>query len=315
MNRKIKGLLIPLATAFTVAAMPLVAHADSTVVVTPAHDDGWSTADTRPGGSTQFVYDPSSPAPDGAVQLSTDATNTSKAQFMHPANTALSDVTTLGYSTKQIAASFTNGTASYQLVVCLSGVNNNTCNGFTTLVYEPYNNGLTVNQGTWQTWNNVASGQFWSSRTYSDTSHTTCAVQAGAGGAPFYTLSTLSGNCPNAQVIGFGVNIGTFNPSYVINVDNVMFNSWTYDFQLTNTPTDKDDCKNGGFNTLTDENGGSFKNQGDCVSYTNGNTVHHTTTLATVAKNSNKNALFAQNKDQDDRSKSAAAQSNTNQNQ
>jgi hypothetical protein len=34
----------------------------------------------------------------------------------------------------------------------------------------------------------------------------------------------------------------------------------------TGAPTDKDQCKNGGWATFTNP---TFKNQGDCVSYTN----------------------------------------------
>ena len=33
--------------------------------------------------------------------------------------------------------------------------------------------------------------------------------------------------------------------------------------------TDKDECKDGGWQTLSRANGTPFKNQGDCVSYTN----------------------------------------------
>lgn len=40
-------------------------------------------------------------------------------------------------------------------------------------------------------------------------------------------------------------------------------------FLASNTPNNKDDCKNGGWQTLTDANGQPFKNQGQCVSSTN----------------------------------------------
>ena len=36
-----------------------------------------------------------------------------------------------------------------------------------------------------------------------------------------------------------------------------------------NVPTDKDDCKKGGWMTMSREDGTTFKNQGDCVSYVN----------------------------------------------
>jgi hypothetical protein len=36
------------------------------------------------------------------------------------------------------------------------------------------------------------------------------------------------------------------------------------------TPTNKNDCKNGGFANFTDNNGNTFKNQGQCVAFVNG---------------------------------------------
>jgi hypothetical protein len=108
----------------------------------------------------------------------------------------------------------------------------------------------------------------WSSRSFTDG---TCVVVAGAGGAPFYTLAGLQTLCPNATVLGFGVNVGSNNPSYVVNTDGVTFNDTTYDFELVNTPTSSDDCKNGGYKNLTDTNGNAFKNQGQCVSYVQAN--------------------------------------------
>ena len=73
--------------------------------------------------------------------------------------------------------------------------------------------------------------------------------------------------CPNAIVLGFGVNIGTFNPGYTVATDGVDFNDTTYNFEVGRRPTSKDQCKNGGWQTFNDP---SFKNQGDCVSYVNG---------------------------------------------
>jgi hypothetical protein len=137
----------------------------------------------------------------------------------------------------------------------------NATSGFTTLVYEPYQNG-SVATGTWQSWD-VDAGQFWSSRTV------TCSnggVVAGAGGAPFYTLSQIATMCPQAVVVGFGVNIGTYNPSYNVETDLVSFNGTAYDFEPAISPTTKDSCKNGGWQTF---NAPTFKNQGQCVSYVN----------------------------------------------
>jgi len=139
--------------------------------------------------------------------------------------------------------------------------------GFTTLVFEPYQNpqeGVIV-PGAWQPWN-VANGLFWSTRTV------TCSngVVAGSPGGPaIYTLDMIRNLCPDATVIGFGVNIGSNNPGYVVRTDGFNFNGTVYDFQLTNTPNSKEDCKDGGFVNLTDADGNPFKNQGQCVAFAN----------------------------------------------
>jgi hypothetical protein len=240
-----------------VAGMPIMASAASNVIVSPTNTHGWTTDDTRPGGNVSFVSDSSSPAGSGALKLTTDSTTTSKAQYMHSANVSLSDVDKLSYFTKQNSASFDGGAPSYQLPVNLNGTS-----GFTTFVYEPYENG-TVTNGEWQSWD-VDSGQFWSSRSV------TCsngAVVAGGGGAPFYSLSQIKTMCPDAVVTGFGVNVGSNNPNYNVETDLVDFNGTTYDFERYNTPQDKDDCKKDSYKNLTDNNGNGFKNQGACVSY------------------------------------------------
>jgi hypothetical protein len=82
--------------------------------------------------------------------------------------------------------------------------------------------------------------------------------------------------CPEAVVIGYGVNVGSNNPNYNVETDGFVFNDTTYDFELvaptaTPTPTNqalKDQCKNGGWQTMTDPRTNStFRNQGQCVSY------------------------------------------------
>ncbi len=197
-------------------------QAATTVVVTPTNTQGWSTADTRPGGAVTFVADATSPFPDGALQLTTSSSTAAKAQYLHQATTTLANVTDLAYSTKQVSGPV-HADASYQLLVQLNG----TSTGFTTLVYEPYQNG-TVATSTWQTWD-VDAGQFWSSRSFTDG---TCSVVAGGGGAPFYTLAQLQAACPNAIVVGFGVNIGSNNPDYNVYTDGVVFNDTTYNFEI-----------------------------------------------------------------------------------
>jgi len=216
------ALLLALTLATSVSAA-------TTVVVSPTNEEGWTTADTRPGGDVNFIEDATSPFPNGALQLTTNDTNEAKAQYMHEASTPLDEVTDLSYYTKQVAGPV-HAAPSYQLAVDLNGTS--TAGGFTTLVYEPYWNGV-VASNTWQQWN-VDEGNFWSSQTFTDG---TCSVAAGAGGAPFYTLAALQTACPDATVLGFGVSVGTYNPGYDVYTDGVVFNDTTYDFELVTPDT------------------------------------------------------------------------------
>jgi hypothetical protein len=296
MMKKSVGIGAVIAVAFAL----VTGVSAATTVVTPSNTQGWSTADTRPGGAVNFVSDSSSPFPNGALQLTTDTTTTAKAQYLHAvASTSIADVNDLSYYTKQVSSLFAGGDPSYQLLVDLNG---DAAGGFTTFVYEPYQNGVVI-PGEWQQWD-VDAGQFWSSRTVTDG---TCVVVAGFGGAPFYTLAGLQATCPNAVVIGFGVNIGSNNPGYNVYTDGVTFNGTTYDFEVTTDsdqdgvtddldnctavpnpsqsdadndgigdacdpstvilPTSREACMNGGWRNLTDNNAQVFRNQGDCVSF------------------------------------------------
>ncbi len=216
-------------TVRSIVPDPVQCFAAPVTVVTPSNTQGWNTADTRSNGSVTYVNDATSPAPTGALSLVTGAATGSplqdKAQYMHAVDSLpLSQVSKLCYYTKQNSASFADGAPSYQLVVYLNGGTS----GFTTFVYEPYNNGFHINQGTWQSWD-VSAGSMWSSKSV------TCSngsVIAGGGGAPFYTLSQITTMCPDAVVAGFGVNVGSNNPNWDTEVDYVQFNNNLYNFEL-----------------------------------------------------------------------------------
>jgi hypothetical protein len=207
--------------------MPLTAHAASTVYVTPSDTQGWAQNDTRPGGSTAYVADAQTPFGNAALQLKTDGTNEAKADYFKSAdNVPLSSVQELAYSTKQLAANSAGGDATFQLAV---DVNGDAAGGFTTLVYEPYwqNNenpdAAPVQPNTWQAWD-VDQGLFWSSNSVGG-------MTAGGGGGPFYTLAQVEGMNPDAVLQSIGVNVGSYNPNYTINVDGVVYNGTTYDFE------------------------------------------------------------------------------------
>ncbi len=197
----------------------------STVIVSSLTGSGWSTADTRSNGHVALISDATAPLGAGALSLKTDASPTpsqDKAQFMTAANVPLSDVASqpMYYSTKQNSASFAAGLPSYQVAVNLLGTS-----GFTTLVYEPYNNegNAAVHNGEWQQWN-VGEGKFWSTRAVGSLQPSQGTYQ--------YTLAQILAEFPNAQVQAIGVNIGSNNPAYDTEVDGVAFNGNLYDFEF-----------------------------------------------------------------------------------
>lgn len=277
----ISGATLGFAGIVMAVAMPLGAKAlpPTQVIVTPTNQQGWSstapTADTQTGGTVSFNNDITAPGTphNGALSMTTDATTTAKAQYFHNTATSLSSVTKLSYSTKQNGPAGAIADASYQLAICATGVTGTACNtqsdsaasSFTTLVYEPYQGGQgAIVNGEWQSWNISSGGLFWNTHTV------VCSggVLAGTPGGPaIYTLAAVQTACPDAFVFQFGLNIGTNNPDYNVETDLFNFNGTTYNFEPFAAATNKDQCKSNGWTTLTDANGRSFKNQGDCVSY------------------------------------------------
>ena len=241
------------------------------VVTPPLNSQGWSTADSTSGGVVSFNNDATAPGNphNGALELTTDSTAAAKAQYMHAANTPLAGVNELSYSTKQTAPAGVVADASYQMPVLLNGTS-----GFTTLVYEPYQGGQgAVVNGQWQSWDIASGGLFWSTRSVTCSNGT---INGTSGGPAVYTLAQVKAACPDAIVTGFGVNIGSNNPSYDVEADLVDFNGTVYNFEPYAVATDKDACKNDGWKTLRAADGSSFRNQGLCVSYvaSNGKSQH-----------------------------------------
>jgi hypothetical protein len=258
--------------------LAFVSAAAAQIVVTPlnAASLGFSTADTRPGGSVNFVLDGSlSGGGLGSLNLSTDNSTSAKAQFLKADNLSLSSLTNVSYySKKNSGPVFAN--VGFNIATCLGGFTTPTetnptgCVAFTTLVFEPYQaSGIcctNIPTGTWQNWD-VFGGAHWSSRTTS--AGGSCSVTAGAGGAPFYSLSSLAANCPSAVVVGYGFNVGSNNPAYDISADLMTVNGTTFDFEPYQVVTNKDQCKNGGWQYVTRQNATPFRNQGDCIQYVN----------------------------------------------
>ena len=266
-NRRVRFGVLGSLAALAVSVMAIAGSAAPATVVVTQNSSNWSTMDTRPGGTVEFTEAYGAPAGlgSGSLELTTDLTTTAKADYWtrDSLGTPLADVNDLSYWTFQAATPQPPIAAvSYQVQIDANGA---AAGGFTTLVFEPYQSGIAggvVLPATWQQWD-VDAGQFWSTRSFVDG---TCILVAGGGGPPFYTLAALKTLCPDAVVLGNGVNIGSNNPGYTVATDGVQFNDTIYDFELGRRPATKDDCKDGGWMTFNDP---AFANQGDCVSYVN----------------------------------------------
>ena len=91
--------LMPVVFALTFSSF---AMAKDNIVVTPTNTQGWWSF-TTPGGTAELIKDPSSPAGNDAIQLTTNNTIEAVAELVHEANTPLSAVTELSYYTKQVS--------------------------------------------------------------------------------------------------------------------------------------------------------------------------------------------------------------------
>ncbi len=221
----------------TLAASDTVIH-DGYAANPSASDYLWYREDTRPGGNVFSSKTFGAPAGlgDGSLLLGTTADNAAKAQLMTSKiarGTALADVTGLSYWTYQslLTGSITDAGPSFQLRVDLDG-NLGTTADVTNLVYEPYWNDAEgpdpqqpLAPNTWQHWDMIG-GQWWTSK------QITCgalSVAPGAGGPPFTDPSEVATNCVGAKVVAIGVNVGSYNPNYLVAVDGIHFQSTTDD--------------------------------------------------------------------------------------
>ena len=221
---------------------------------------------SRLAGTGAFVTGPGTPPLGvGSITLETP-TSADKVQLFNydHVGTPLSQVSSMSYSTYRTAGTGQQVTAINVEV----DVNGAAPGGFTTLVFEPVYNttqGAVVN-GQWQSWDAYNGGNaiWWSTRAIGGVCAFTCYV----------TWNQIVAANPDAVIVGgFGLNQGSGNPGLVSSVDALHFDtpttSVTYDFEPYHVATSKDACKNDGWRTLRRADGSSFKNQGDCVSYTN----------------------------------------------
>lgn len=225
---------------------------------------------TRNAGNGAFRSGPATPPLGvGSFEMTTP-TGADKATLFNydHIGTKLSDINAISYSTYRTTVNLQQVTA-LNMEVDFNGPN--VAGGFTTLVFEPVYNTTqgTVLSGQWQDWDayNGGAGVWWSTKDIPGV----CAFNC------FVPWSTIVANNANATILGgFGVNQGSGNPGLISAVDALTLgtggqsaSSITYNFDPFVVATNKDDCKNGGWQNLRRADGSKFKNQGDCVSYAN----------------------------------------------
>jgi hypothetical protein len=143
------------------------------------------------------------------------------------------------------------------------------------LVYVPGVNGA-VAFDTWQEWDATASGALWTWSGYiangnkwpdnDPNQYRTWQSLLAA-----FPAAHVNENAGSSQLL---FRAGDPHPAGFIGyVDKVTIgvgsNTTVFDFEPFAAAQDKDDCKNGGWQNLRRADGTPFKNQGDCVSYTN----------------------------------------------
>ena len=96
------------------------------------------------------------------------------------------------------------------------------------------------------------------------------------GGSPFTTYSNAPAAVASGNVVGvFIVVDGSWSAAatggdgeQTVLIDNINANGHLTTFDPPQ-PANKDECKNGGWQDLQRADGGTFKNQGDCIQYVN----------------------------------------------
>ena len=224
---------------------------------------------TRLAGNGTFRQGPGTPpAGTGSLELVTPSPADKVTLFNFDYHTTpIEDFTALGYHTYQTSAAVPVQLPSLNLTIDINGGALGT-GEFATLVFEPVYNVATqgpIVPATWQDWDAISGGNavWWLTR---DT-------PLGPRGTTF-TWNAFKALFPNATILGgIGPNQGSGGAALTASVDaftvGVNGSNTTFDFELFAAASSRDDCKDGGWRTATRANGTSFKNQGDCVSYTN----------------------------------------------
>ncbi len=225
--------------------------------------------DTVDNSLGTFVVGPSTPpAGNGSVQISVTGTQRRNIATYRFKGTVLSDITTLKFSTYNPSAG-NGGSANRSGYLHFNVDFNGSDTWQRRLVFVPSQNG-TVVQNSWQEWDAINGGNakwLYSGATWPVT---------GEPGTTSKTWNQILTDYPGVRMRVsdpfVGVRVGEpYSDGYTENVDAFKFattgDTTVFDFEpLVGPPADKNACKDNGWKTF---NNPVFKNQGDCVSYTN----------------------------------------------
>jgi len=271
---RVGALALGLASFLSVAMVVPGLAAPSVVTVTPSNMQGWFFCNDQTScagvATGSLVVGPASPPLGvGSARLPTAGPADGQALILAAyQGTKLADITQLQYST------FVTSGGPPQAIALQFNIDSDLTDGVVNyqgrLVFEPYQSPALgpVVAGQWQTWN-ALQGKWWGS--------------TGSGSRPITVACPQSSPCTWQQILAQFPNAGIHATAGAVvfkagsgwtvpfdgNVDALTIGTsagtTTYNFE----PYDKDQCKNGGWQTLKRADGSSFKNQGDCVSYTN----------------------------------------------
>lgn len=230
-------------------AFALTAQAAINVTVTPTNTNGWVSFQETANGTSTFVSGPgTTPLGTGSAQFTVDSTGgVALATFAH-VGTPLSNITNLSYNTYRATGSAALA-PSLQLEFDANGLDaTTTWQG--RLVYEPYFT-QTVNTGTWQNWNTLATSTTVGTSTATSTGNwwfSNAALSATCSQANPCTWAEVLTAFPNASIRNAGTSTGAvlfkagggWTGGFTGNVDaftiGVSGNNTTYDFEATTTP-------------------------------------------------------------------------------